>query len=260
MAYRKLPPEAYTKVPFSWRVKFGNFGKRFYSTNKFGYNAQVGTSYEDIWSAGGTLGFLSAADTLDVVSSSTADDVGSTGATQIRIVGLDGNYNLISEDVAMDGQTTVTTTSSFLRVFRAFTIATGTGNVNAGTITITDNGGSTTQATIPADSGQSQMAIYTIRDGYYGLVTSLDFAVGGADSALVELQTRAPGEGWRVREIENLGTGVGFSKTFDNVKSPILIDPKSDIKIRAKKTGAGGSTSVSASFSVWEIKQEEINA
>jgi hypothetical protein len=52
----------------------------------------------------------------------------------LRIQGLDGSYNLAEETVDMDGTTTVTTTQTFLRVFRMSVETAGTSGNNEGNI------------------------------------------------------------------------------------------------------------------------------
>jgi len=79
----------------------------------------------------------------------TADAEAGTGAQKVRIVGLDGSYNLISEDVALNGQNYVETAKTFKRVFAADVCQAGTGNTNAGTIYVikTGTGGALTAGT-----------------------------------------------------------------------------------------------------------------
>lgn len=63
-----------------------------------------------------------------------------TGANLLTVFGLDGNYKILVEEVQLDGQTKVTTTNSFLRVFGAEVTRAGTGMVNAGDIHIVKTG------------------------------------------------------------------------------------------------------------------------
>lgn len=264
MAYVPFRPDDFEKIPFGIRAGIGRMGDRIYSTYKFGYNSAISTAYEDVWSPGGTLSLLSAADTMNV-SSASADDKGTptagTGARTIRLVGVDGSYNVITEDVTLNGQTAVATTSSFLRVYRAYVLTAGTGGVNAGAITIEDDGGSTTQCSIPAGYGQSEMAIYTIRAGYYGVITDFSFSsnVKGTDTLSVELTSVSEGGVMRVRYSVIAGGVQTVNNEYAERQAPIVIDPKTDVIVRAIKTGAGADASISASFSVLEIKAEEVN-
>jgi len=260
MAYQKLRPDEYAALPWEAKIRFNNFGERWIGTRKFGYNENVGTSFEDVWVVGGNISFLSAADTMDVVSDDAADtNSAGTGLRKVRLQGLDGDYNFVDEVVDLAGTTPVTTTNSFIRVFRAFSVETGSGEVNAGVISITDTTGGSDQAQILAGDGQTLQAIYTTRAGYYGYVTGVAIGIGGDDVAITQLRTRAPTEGFRVRDQSNIAAGGISQISLAQWCGGILVPPKTDIIVRSKKIGSGGTTSVSAAFSVFEIREEEVN-
>jgi hypothetical protein len=77
---------------------------------------------------------FAAAAKLDIASSSTNDAAAGTGARTVRIVGLDGNYTPQVEDIALNGQTMITSAKSFLRVFGVEVLTAGSGGVNAGDV------------------------------------------------------------------------------------------------------------------------------
>lgn len=134
--------------------------------NKFGYNNDVDTGSDEIVAAfGGTFFPMTTAATLTIVSDSTADDgdPAGTGANTLVITGVDANYNLQVENVTLNGITNVTTTSTWLGINRVAVSLAGSGYVNAGNITITENGSSTIQAYIPAGEGTTQQLIYHSR-------------------------------------------------------------------------------------------------
>lgn len=109
----------------------------------WGRNGTVGTAWEELYQYDQALNWSTIFDTayaLDVTSSSTADASAGTGATKVTIYGLDGSYNKQSEEVTMKGQTIVTTTKTFLRVFGAAVTAHGTGKTNAGDVHIVKTG------------------------------------------------------------------------------------------------------------------------
>lgn len=87
-----------------------------------------------------------------------------TGARKLIIFGIDGNYALQQETVSLAGQTVVTTSKTFLRVFGATCTEAGSGLVNAGDIHIvkTGTGGSYTTG-VP---GTLTSAICKILAGY----------------------------------------------------------------------------------------------
>ena len=149
-------------IDFFLAVAKGDF-TGYTKVNKFGYNDSIGSgSFEVIWETGGQYPYQSTAVTVDVVSDDTNDDVAGTGARTLRIQGLDGSYNLAEETVDMDGTTTVTTTQTFLRVFRMSVETAGTSGNNEGNITVTYTGGSDIAATITAGNGQTLMAGYSL--------------------------------------------------------------------------------------------------
>ena len=103
-------------------------------------NATVGTSFETITNtnADQVLPVIAGAD-IDLVSGSAADDVGSTGATEVTVTYLDDSFNQYTQAVAMNGTTEVEMTEqniSFIQ--KAEVTASGTGLAAAGAITIAD--------------------------------------------------------------------------------------------------------------------------
>lgn len=136
------------------------------TANKFGYNKDIDSGVEEtIWPNGGTVTLPTAAQTLNIVSSSVDDDFGGTGCQYLRIDGLDADYNEVVEDVFMDGTTTVTTTNSFIAVNRCVGILFGTGKTNAGTITVTQTTSGITVASVLVGVSITQQLIYTVPAG-----------------------------------------------------------------------------------------------
>ena len=112
---------------------------------KFGHNEDVdAAANEDIWAWGGSSGgdpemiYPTVAETLTVVSTSTADDDGGTGANAILIncIQSDGTETLLT--VTMDGTTPVITTQTCLFVNRIQVIGSGSGQKNAGDIKVSN--------------------------------------------------------------------------------------------------------------------------
>ena len=130
--------------------------------NKWGYNPDLDVGTETVWSYGGTFARMTAADTLNVVSSSTDDDNGGTGAWSIIIYGVDENYESQIEVVVLDGTAPVTTSNSWLGVNRVAVYLAGTGGENAGDITVTRTTGGSVQAHVPATEGSTQQALFFV--------------------------------------------------------------------------------------------------
>lgn len=77
---------------------------------------------------------------LDITSSSTSDAAAGTGARTLEIAGLDFDGNPLFETITLNGQTIVTTTKDFWRVFGAQAMTFGTGRKNAGDLYIVKTG------------------------------------------------------------------------------------------------------------------------
>lgn len=130
--------------------------------NKFGYNNDVDIGTEIVASWGGAYTVNTTASTLTIVSSSTADDSGSTGTNSIIIYGVDENWDPQIEVVTMDGQTNVVTTTQWIGINRVAQYLCGTGQINAGDITITATTGGRTMAVMPAGGGVTQQCIFFV--------------------------------------------------------------------------------------------------
>lgn len=129
--------------------------------NIFGYQANVGTTFIPVWeNATAYPAYPTSAATQYLWSSSSSDTTNT-----ILVQGLDGSYNQISETVTLNGTTHVATTKQYLRINNLFvTSATApVGVVNIGpSSTLT----TVQYAEIAIGAGKSQMAIYTVPNGY----------------------------------------------------------------------------------------------
>jgi hypothetical protein len=73
-----------------------------------------------------------------------------TGANSLLVFGVDGNFNIQWEELALNGQTIATTAKSYLRVFGAEVTRSGSGLTNAGNIHMVKTGtGGTYTAGVP---------------------------------------------------------------------------------------------------------------
>jgi hypothetical protein len=164
--------------PFELQVSRGQVG--FHTpVNIFGFSGAVGSSalgplWEGLTLSGGAYAYPSSAAQLVLVSDSASD----TSALSVRIDGLDANFAMQSETIAMNGTTNVTTTKSFFRINQMST----TNGLNVGNITAKIS--STTYAKISAGIGQTQMSIYTVPAGYtfYLSYVQADASIGFTSS------------------------------------------------------------------------------
>ena len=164
--------------PFDLQVARGQIMGHSY-VNIFGYSTAVGSTalgplWEGLTVSGGAYAYPSSASTLTIVSDSASD----TSALSIQIQGLDSGYNAITEIIALNGTSNVTTTNSFLRI----NLMSTTNGLNVGNITAKIS--STTYAKIAAGIGQTQMSLYTVPAGYtfYLAYIQADASVGFTSS------------------------------------------------------------------------------
>jgi len=253
MSEIKSRPSAYNKIPFEFQVALGQF-PRYSSNNKFGFNNAVGTTQEEIWNVGGIESYLSSAQTMNIVSTSTNDDgspVG-TGARTLTINGLDNSWLPVQETITLNGQTNVLTSNSYLRVFRMVVNTAGSTGSNVGTITAKASTATTTHAQIDPTNNQTLKINFSVSANKYCLITYAELGVAKADDSQIRFKIRPFGEVFQTKRMLNLfETTVGFSN-FE----PILVPPKSDITITA--LSAAGGVSVSANIDYYLIDSLEI--
>ena len=202
-------------------------------------NATVGTSFETITNtnADQVLPVIAGAD-IDLVSGSAADDVGSTGATEVTVTYLDDNFNQYTQAVAMNGTTEVEMTEqniSFIQ--KAEVTASGTGLAAAGAITIADVTGGGVHALIDAGSKESGNCTWKVPAGHTGYVHGfwydVDAVAAGVGTAEIALQ---------VAHAES--SGVANSETWRTVAKVTVVENDNDIV-----AATGGNQNNNGSFS-----------
>lgn len=139
-----------------WIRKFGRSGNLTADTK------------EDVWEVGGTRAMpYTAGEVMNCVSTSVNDDVVGTGAQYIQISGLDTDYNLQTDTIAMDGTTPVGSTSTnFITIDRARVVTSGSGQKNDGAITIVGATSGNTYAKINTGESITQQSHFTVPAGY----------------------------------------------------------------------------------------------
>ena len=141
-------------------------------TNIFGYGTTPSTAglFRTVWEN------MTTTDYVFPTSATTMTLTGGSGDTAtITIVGLDANYNVLTENLVLNGATGVTTANSYFRINSMYVAAGSTTNP-ANMVTLTNGGVTYAQintATINGVTGSigtSQMAVYTVPAGntFYG--------------------------------------------------------------------------------------------
>ena len=147
---------------------------------QFGQASTV-TTNQSVWATTGAYVFPAAATVMKISSASASDTSAGTGAQTVRIVGLDANYNVISEIVSLNGQTSVNTVNSYLRINDFYVTTCGSGNtaagiIYAGTGVVTAGVPATIYSLMPAAYNAQTQAIYTVPAGYTAYVSSYTFS------------------------------------------------------------------------------------
>ena len=206
---------------------------------QFGKNADVDNTYEDVWATGGVMVYPASATTLNIVSSSVEDDLTGTGATEVRVEYLDGDFNTQIVDVEMDGTNSVQVATDFLRLQDAYIIY---GARAVGNITLSHSGG--TVGTILAGRTDTQNTHFTVPAGFTAYIVGANIGVAKSSDAQVDLQLRdaTNGEIFRVYdEVSLFENNILFTYPL-----PFPVPEKHDIKIQA--VSAQGNSSVGVSY------------
>ena len=206
---------------------------------KFGRNPSVATSIETIWDRGGIYEYLTSAAAVYVYSANAADELTGTGARKITIQGLDTDYNLVQEEVTVNG---AASTQTFLRVYRAFITDAGSDGYNRGDIVISTaaSGAGTVVAQIGGDGaglnyigfGQTMLSLYTVPAGKTAYLTQWTVGCGKQNTDAVATFLARPEGGWNAIDIITV-SATTYAKDY---KIPLQFTEKTDIEIRAYST------------------------
>lgn len=230
--------------------------------HKWGYNADVDTlAPEMIWSGGGSMIFLTAAETLDVVSTDANDAAAGTGAQSVIIRGLDSSRREQTEIVTLNGTTPVTTINTWLGVNRMETYIVGSGDVNAGVITATASTAATLQAHMPAGEGTTQQGIFFSQSGHQcnfnDLMVNASKISGGVTPSITIKAWVKSFNGSGLREVfrVSVDTSVENQFRFNSLKNPFNM-PESCVIYFTCETDTD-NTEVSIRFSLIEYKNQD---
>jgi len=239
---------------------------------RFGWANAVGTTPQTISTVAATgAGYVypTTASVMKVSSGSTADAAAGTGARTILLAGLDANYNRVSEQITLNGQTQVTTVNSYLRITYTELLSTGSGNAQAGTIYV--GTGSATLGVPATVYWQSEttynnwsFAGFTVPAGYTAYITSYTVTNQSAtaninvSAALVVYEfgtaSSLTAQGYsEIQSTARLTSNGNFDRHFDY---PLAIAEKSDVEIRA--WAVSGTVNVTGEIQYILIKNDGI--
>jgi hypothetical protein len=148
----------------------------------------------------------------------------------MRIDGLDANYAEITEDVTLTGQTTATTTQSFLRVNAAYILTAGSTGSNVGVITVDQTTSGVVVAVIRATYGEALQLIQTVPAGKYMRLDRMTIGVDKGDRSSIQFRYKVFGAAWRSALIETLYQQFASFASCHGMIFP----PKTDWEVRGK--------------------------
>jgi hypothetical protein len=225
----------------------------------FGYNPDVDTSEETVWPDGGTIPHPTVASVLKISSSSADDASAGTGAQTVYIEGVDGNFNVVSETVELNGQTEVNTTNSYLYVnsFYVRTVGSGganAGNINAGTGTVTSGVPAVLYDIIAIGYNQRTTGHYCVPAGFTGYMTEGSISAGqasGSTAVTAFLKQHGTDNILRVGAVST----VNNSDAVFSFEQPYTIPEKNCVG--ASAIGAANNNAVSSYFNIILIKNPD---
>ena len=216
-----------------------------------GFQENINNILQTLWSDNSLYTYPPSASIMKISSTSNNDTSSGPGLTQIFIVGLDVNYNPISETKDLDGQTPVNTINSYLRILQV--TASGT-NVNQGTIYVgtgTVTAGVPTQyfaVMLPGDNNWFHNTM-TVPNGVVLCITGLAAGccaegIENDDSICLEIHIWERNESGveRTRFKGLLSVAPPLPLTLPLGSYAIRFPPKSDIEIRVRTVGDDETT------------------
>jgi hypothetical protein len=212
----------------------------------FGFNPNVTIAGvpQDVWSQAGRVAFPNVADVVTIVSDSADDNPAGIGAIAVGLLGVDANFDTISEGVVLNGLTPVTTVQEFLFVNGTSVQAAGTNNVNVGNITYTI-GVDLCNGIAPL-KGQSQTCAAILpKPTVFGTephLISVSAMVGKQPSALgtLVLSRQQPQNNVILQSFEVPISANGGQFTFE-VKIPIPFDPGEKLVLTVEDISSNNS-------------------
>jgi len=240
-----------TYEPFGLQVSRGQI-QGHSTVIVFGYNPDVDTSEETIWPDGGLIPHPTVASVLKISSSSASDTSDGTGARTVFIEGVDGNFNVVSETVILNGQTAVNTTNSYLYVnsFYVATVGSGganAGNINAGTGTVTSGVPAVLYDIIAIGYNQRTTGHYCVPAGFTGYMTEGSISAGqatGSTAVTAFLKQHGTDNILRVGAVST----VNNSDAVFSFEQPYIIPEKNCVG--ASAIGAAANNAVSSYFNI----------
>lgn len=216
---------------FGFDVARGNYADCS-ALNVFGINNSVGATFETVWENSNTYVFPTQGLAMTLVSTSALDTM------NVLINGLDEQYRIITEIIALTGTSAVTTNKLFFRINSAVILS----GSNVGTITIKN--ATVTYGLITPGSGITQACLYTVPVGHsmhIFRITANSATATGAQYVTIRNCTKTP----TGRTLRVAAATLSSSQVDYNRQIPFKIEEKTDFQFEAQSSS---STNVIAVF------------
>lgn len=221
------------------------------NANIQGTSQSISTSFQSLVDVYGlTLAFPSAATKLKVASTDATDASGNTGATAVRITGLNAALEEIYEDVVLSGTTPVETVGEFFRVNAFVAIAAGSNASNAGYVycaatsdTFTGGIPTTPYSVITPDNGRALTGVYTVPGNTKAVPLHILYSAGASDEVHCVAQVRFFGGTVFYRELD-IYAAAGVSGFYET-RSGLALPAGTDVRIIARSSVSQGEFRIS---------------
>lgn len=225
--------------------------------NVIGYGPDTAAILTDISELGVTVIPIPLSAARVEISSTDADDIASGNGTKgVHIVGLDSNYDPISESLPTRGLGIITSVNSYIRFNSFHSYSVGSTGVAEGIISVKNIGGATEYIRIGAGGNQSLNSLFTIPNGKIGTVKSWSpgFATV-SNNTIGRALFRATVDHTRLTVQPGVflfqGVAVGQNSSVNIPISPPLAFPaKTDIKVSTQKVAGSATMAVSSGFNI----------
>jgi len=269
--YNLQSPSTLNRTTWTWLDTARGLTNGLKSVKKFGRNPSVGTSFETV-AFGGIYQTPQAASatTLRIKAGGNANDTAAgSGAREITLIGLDENFQEVSEAIATAGASASSaTTTSFTRLYRCFVSASGSyASASAGShsadIVIENSAGGTDWATIDATDfpkSQSEIGAFSVPAGATGYVKLRNVSIdSGKTIDLIFFsrtnidETSAPYSAMRAQSVVS-GVSGGSIESFGAVDIPFgPYTGPTDLGFMAKVTS--GTAKVAVEFEIFIVSE-----
>ena len=194
-----------------------------------GFTDNLGQTLQPIWPGAGAYDYFTRSQPLSISSDSVNDTFNGTGASVIRILGLDDKLEIQMEDVPLKGLTSVLSQGVYLRVLSVAVLKAGELKSAAGIITLIGKTDSKIVGTVQAPFNKMTNGLFTVPAHTNAYIFHYSFNMGAPKETTTGIRFLTPvadNPCWLVDGIEFM-YGGGFDK---NLEIPFYYPEKTDIE------------------------------